>query len=287
MRRAARWAGRHRGLTAGLLLLFPVAFVAVFADAIAPHAPREILSFEHGPTVCDRYTPSADYLLGVDASCRDTFSRVVHGARISLAVGVLATLVALVIGVLVGGVAGMAGGRTDNALMRLTDATYAFPDLLLVILLAAALRGSPAGDWAGGLAAILLAIGLTGWVTLARLVRGQVLSLKEREFVLAARAMGAGDGRILVRHVLPNAAGPLLAAATLMVPVAIFAEAALSFIGIGIRPPTASWGTMVAEGYTVIVASYWPVVVPAAAIAVTLLGLTLITDALGARGRRS
>lgn len=286
MRRTVRWAARNRGLSLGILVLLPVVVAALFADLIAPYAPREILSFEHGPAVCDRYAPSAGHLLGVDASCRDTFSRTVHGARVSLAVGVLATLVALGIGVLIGGLAGMAGGHTDNALMRLTDATYAFPDLLLVILLAAVLRGTQAGDWAGGLAAILLAIGLTGWVTLARLTRGQVLGLKGRDFVVAARALGAGDGRILVRHILPNAAGPLLAAATLMLPVAIFAEAALSFIGIGIRPPTASWGTMVAEGYTVIVASYWPVVAPAAAIAVTLFGLTLVTDALNAHVRR-
>lgn len=286
MRRADRWAARERRIAAGLALLLPVVLAAVFADLVAPHAPREILSFAHGPAVCERFAPSGDYLLGVDASCRDTFSRLVHGARISLAVGILATLVALVIGVLVGGAAGMAGGRTDNALMRLADATYAFPDLLLVILLAAALRGSWAGDWAGGLAAILIAIGLTGWVTLARLVRGQVLSLRGREFVLAARALGASEGRILARHVLPNAAAPVLAAATLMVPVAIFSEAALSFIGIGIRPPAASWGTMIAEGYTVIIASYWPVLAPAVAIAVTLLGLTLVTDGLSARARR-
>lgn len=286
MRRAARWAARERRIAAGLALLLPVVLAAVFADLIAPHAPREILSFAHGPAVCERFAPSGDHLLGVDASCRDTFSRLVHGARISLAVGILATLVALVIGVLVGGAAGMAGGRTDNALMRLADATYAFPDLLLVILLAAALRGSWAGDWAGGLAAILIAIGLTGWVTLARLIRGQVLSLRGREFVLAARALGASEGRILARHVLPNAAAPVLAAATLMVPVAIFSEAALSFIGIGIRPPAASWGTMIAEGYTVIIASYWPVLAPAVAIAITLLGLTLVTDGISARARR-
>ena len=254
--------------------------IAVFAPAIASHAPQEQLYFAEGQQVCTEYAPSRAHLLGVDQSCRDTFSRLLHGARISLAIGVLTQVIIVTSGMLVGGAAGLGPAWVDNLLMRFTDATYAFPDLLLIILLASALRGTAIGDWAGGTLTIFLAIGVVGWVTVARLVRAQVLALKTHEFVLAAEALGATPPRIFFLHLLPNMIGPVIVAATFGIPAAIFAEAALSYIGIGARPPTPSWGVMVNDGYGLVLVSYWPVLLPAAGIAVTMLCFTFLGDAL-------
>ena len=171
-----------------------------------------------------------------------------------------------------GAIAGFAGGRVDNVLMRGVDMVYAFPDLLLIILLRAIFGGS--------VFMMLLAIGLVSWPTIARLVRGQVSSLKEREYVLAARATGAGGGHIILRHLLPNSLGPVLAAMVFLVPRAIFAEAALSYIGIGVNPPLPSWGSMVLEGYGVIFVAYEQVLFPTIAIALLMMAFTFLGDGL-------
>lgn len=279
-REAGRRLVRNRLAMVSLVVIGLMVFVAVFAGQLAPYTPREQLYFDEGSQVCDQYEPSAGHIFGVDPFCRDTFSRLVFGARISLTVGVFTQVIVLGLGLVIGGVAGVAGGWVDNILMRFTDATYAFPDLLLIILFAAVFRETWVGQAWGGLFAIFLAIGVAGWVTTARLVRGQILSLKERDFVLAARAVGASETSIFLRHLLPNTLGPVIVAVTFGIPAAIFSEAALSYIGVGIRPPTPSWGVLINDGYSVILVSYWPVLFPAIAIALTMLTFTFLGDGL-------
>ena len=217
-------------------------------------------------------SPTSDHLLGADQLGRDTLSRLIHGARTSLMVGILAQVIVLGVGIPVGLLAGIASSRVDNLIMRSVDIVYAFPDLLLIILLRAIFGGSPF--------TMLLAIGLVSWPTVARLVRGQALSLRERDYVLAARATGASSPHIMWHHLLPNAIGPVVVAATFLVPRAIFAEAALSYIGFGINPPTPSWGTMVSDGYSVIFAAYEPAIVPSAALVLLMMAFTFLGDGL-------
>ena len=215
---------------------------------------------------------SREHLLGTDRLGRDTLSRLIHGARTSLAVGVLAQLIVLAIGIPVGVIAGMASSRVDNLLMRGVDIVYAFPDLLLIILLRAAFGGS--------FFMMFLAIGLASWPGIARLVRGQALSIREREFILAARATGAGGRHIILRHLLPNALGPVIVAATFLIPRAIFAEATLSYIGIGVDPPTPTWGSMSDEGLAVIFVTHQQVLFPILAIALLMMAFTFLGDGL-------
>ena len=210
----------------GALVVVLLALVAASAPVLAPQDPAR-QDYEAIQT-----SPSKGHLLGTDQLGRDTLSRLIHGARTSLMVGVLAQVIALGVGIPVGLAAGFAGSRTDNLLMRGVDIVYALPGLLLIILLRAIFGGS--------VYMMLLAIGLASWPTIARLVRGQTLSLREREYVMAARASGAPGFQIVLRHLLPNLLGPVVVAATFLAPRAIFAEAALSYIGIGISPPTPS-----------------------------------------------
>jgi oligopeptide transport system permease protein len=216
--------------------------------------------------------PSAQHLLGTDYLGRDTLSRLMFGARISLTIGILVQGIYVVIGGTIGLVAGYAGGRTDNLLMRFTDIWYAFPDLLFVLVLVSVFGPS--------LLSIFAAIGIVNWVGLARLVRGQVLSIKEKEFVESARAVGSSSFKIVLRHLVPNALGPVIVTLTFGIPAAIFLEAALSYIGVGIQPPTPSWGVMIQDGYQAIYASPWQVAFPGIAIAITMLAFTFIGDGL-------
>ncbi|MHB8992915.1 MAG: ABC transporter permease, partial [Chloroflexota bacterium] len=174
----------------------------------------------------------------------------------------------------------LVGGRIDNLLMRFTDIVYAFPDLLLIILLSTALREHPLRSIWGGLLIIFFAIGVVNWVNLARLTRGQILSLKERDFVEAGRALGAGNLHIIWKHLIPNALGPIIVSVTFGVPHAIFTEATLSFLGIGITPPNSSWGSMIQDGYQAIFAYPHLVLFPSLAIAITLLAFTFLGDGL-------
>ncbi len=271
---------RNRLAMVAVVVIVGMVVVAVFAPLIAPHEPEEQLYISEGSDVCNHYGPSSDHPFGIDQFCRDTLSRIVYGARISLTVGIFTQAIVLAIGVVIGGIAGLGGRWLDNIMMRFTDATYAFPDLLLIILFASVFRETFLGSWNGGIFAIFLAIGVAGWVTIARLIRGQILSLKEREFVQAARSLGASETQVFFRHLLPNCLGPVIVAITFGIPTAIFTEAALSFIGVGIKPPTPSWGTMVNEGYGVILVSYWQVLIPAGAIALTMLSFTFLGDGL-------
>ena len=216
--------------------------------------------------------PSPQHLLGTDYLGRDTLSRLMFGARISLTIGILVQGIYVVIGGTIGLIAGYSGGRTDNLLMRFTDIWYAFPDLLFVLVLVSVFGPS--------LLSIFAAIGIVNWVGLARLVRGQVLSIKEKEFVESARAVGSSSFKIVLRHLVPNALGPVIVTLTFGIPQAIFLEAVLSYLGVGIQPPTPSWGVMIQDGYTAIFGAPAQVVFPAVAIAVTMLSFTFIGDGL-------
>lgn len=251
---------------ASLLFLVALGLAALGADWIAPHDPtRQYPGMSYGG-------PTLQHPLGLDDLGRDVLSRLIHGARISLAVGVLAQLMVLAIGLLVGGIAGYLGGRVDNLLMRGTDVVYAFPDLLFVIVIVTAVGP--------GFLSALVAIGLVSWVGLARLVRGQVLALREREHVLAARCLGASGPRIFLRHLLPNTLGPIVVAVTFGIPQVIFVEAALSFLGLGVRPPTASWGSMIERGRAALFAAPHLVISAALAISLTMLAFNLLADGL-------
>jgi len=255
---------RNKLAVAGGIVVVVLVLIAIFADVLAPY-PYTKTNFgrlNEGPT--------RDYPLGTDQLGRDMLSRMVYGARVSMLVGLGAQVLIVIIGVPIGALAGWAGGRTDTLLTRFIDVMYAFPRLLFVILVMSMLGA--------GLMNIFIAIGLTGWVGIARQTRAQVLAIKEKEFVDGARALGAGFSRLLIRHVLPNALTPIVVAVTFGIPEAIFTEAALSFIGVGINPPTPSWGQMVGEGQQYL-RSYWHLCVfPSIAIAVTMLAFTFFGD---------
>jgi oligopeptide transport system permease protein len=220
------------------------------------------------------------HYLGTDELGRDLLSRLLDGAQISMSVAIVVQIVVLVIGLPIGALAGWFGGRIDNFLMRITDVTYAFPDLLLIILLSITFRETVFGRAFSGLFLVFVAIGLTSWVTVARLVRGQLLSLKEMEFVEAAKALGVKDRTIVTRHLLPNSVGPVIVAITLGVPGAILAEATLAYIGVGVQAPRASWGSLINEGIRWIRTDPHLVLFPGLAIAIALLAFTFLGDGL-------
>jgi len=216
--------------------------------------------------------PSWAHWFGTDDLGRDLFARVMYGGRISMLVGVVGTLVSLLIGVTWGAVAGYAGGKVDEFLMRTVDVLYSLPYLFLVILLLVLFERS--------LLMLFVALGLVQWLTMARIVRGQVLSLKAQVFVEAARALGAGDAAILARHIVPNTLGPVIVYATLTVPAVILQEAFLSFLGLGVQPPGASWGTLVADGARTLAIFPWLVSFPGLALSLTLLAFNFLGDGL-------
>jgi oligopeptide transport system permease protein len=255
---------RNRLAVAGGVVVIVLCLVAIFADVLAPY-PYTKPNFGRL-----NEAPSREYPLGTDQLGRDLFSRMIYGARVSMLVGLGAQVIVVLIGVPIGALSGFVGGRVDVLLTRFIDVMYAFPRLLFVILVMSMLGA--------GLTNIFIAIGLTGWVGIARQTRAQVLALKQKEFVEGARALGAGFSRLLVRHVLPNALTPIVVAVTFGIPEAIFTEAALSFIGVGINPPTPSWGQMVGEGQQYL-RSYWHLCVfPSIAIAITMLSFTFLGD---------
>ncbi len=215
---------------------------------------------------------SQHHIFGTDDLGRDVLAKVIFGSQVSLSIGILVQAIVLVIGGTIGLVAGYFGGWIDNLLMRFTDIMYAFPDLLFVLIIVAALGPT--------LLNIFVAIGLVSWVGLARLVRGQVLSIKEKEFVEAAKAAGSSPFKIIVRHLLPNSLGPVIVTLTFGIPAAIFTEAVLDFLGVGIRPPQPSWGVMVFEGYAAVDAYPSLVIIPCLALSMTMLAFNFIGDGL-------
>lgn len=278
---------RNKAAMFGLVVIVLAALLAIFAPFIAPYDPT--LPFTAGgrqaPTLADPFWAGTEYvdsryLLGTDQIGRDILSRLIWSARVSMVVGFVPVTVIVAIGLAVGLIAGYAGGWTDQLLMRLTDVVYAFPDLLFLVILFATLRNTGLGELMGGLILMFVGIAVVNWVGMARLVRGQVLSLKEKEYVEAARAVGARPVHIMWRHLLPNALGPVIVAVAFGIPSAMLAEGTLSFIGVGIRPPTATWGVMINEGYQVFATSPWPVLMPAACIAVVMLAFTFVGDGI-------
>jgi len=217
--------------------------------------------------------PNAEHWFGTDALGRDLFIRAWMGARISLFIGVMAALIDFAIGVIYGGISGLRGGRTDEIMMRIAEIIYAIPYLLIVILVSLVLPQ--------GVLPMIVAISISSWIQMARLVRGQVLQLKEMEYVQAARLFGAGTGWILRKHLVPNTMGPILVNLTLTVPTAIFAEATLSFLGLGIPAPKASWGTMASDALgSILVGNFYQLFIPAALISLTMFAFNVLGDGL-------
>lgn len=267
-REAWRRFMRHRQAVLGLLLTVLLALTALMAPLVAPHDPDEQTDI-----VATRYQPpSVEHPMGTDRFGRDVFSRVVYGARISLMIGFLAVAIAISIGTAVGAIAGFLGGWLDTTLMRGVDLLLSFPRLVLLITLVALFEPS--------IALITLVLGLTGWMGTSRIVRGQVLTVREMEYVTAARVLGFGPARILVRHILPNVLTPVIVAATLGIGNTILAEAALSFLGLGVQPPTASWGNMVASGRDTMLNAWWITTFPGLAIVLTVMSFNLVGDGL-------
>ncbi|QJC54480.1 ABC transporter permease [Paenibacillus albicereus] len=258
---------QNRLAFAGAFLIVLLALLAT----VGPYLP--VQSYDKQVLEDINLAPSAQHWFGTDELGRDVFARIVYGARISLFIGLAATLIDVVIGIVYGGIAGYVGGRADNVMMRFVDMLYGVPYLLIVILLMVVMGP--------GLATIIVALSATGWIGMARVVRGQVLTLKSSEYVLAARSMGSGGWRIIRKHLVPNAMGVILVQISFSVPSAIFAEAFLSFLGLGIQPPLASWGVMASDGLSVILSGqWWRLFFPALFISVTMLAFNLLGDGL-------
>lgn len=260
---------RHKLAVASAAVLIFLAFVCVFAEQIAPHDPNAInSSYARGKP----QPPSAEYLFGTDNYGRDYLARTMVGLRISLVVGVTAVGFQLVIGITVGALSGYFGGWIDNLLMRITDVFLSVPAFLLLLIMA--------GILGGGLLSLIIAIGALNWMTVARLVRAEILSIKEREFVVAGRSIGVPAWRLILVYLLPNTAGSIIVAATLAVPSAILTESALSFLGLGVPPPNASLGNMLGEAQQWIRSSWWIWIVPGVAISMTVLAFNFVGDGL-------
>jgi peptide/nickel transport system permease protein len=257
------------GLGMGTLLVA----VAAIGPALAPYDPTAVVA----PQLAEPMPPAAPFLLGTDDLGRDVLSRLLYGARISLLVGLVAMVVTMTIGMTIGLTAGYFGGVTDLILMRATDVMLAFPGLLLAVALVAVLRPSV---WT-----IFVVIGLVSWTGVARVIRSEVLSLRERDYVLAARAMGAGHARILLRHVLPNTVPTMLVIAALSTSGTILLDAGLSFLGIGVPPPTPTWGRMIQEATSYYRVAPWLMLFPGAAVLYAVLTFNFIAYGLAGKGR--
>ncbi|HYB69284.1 MAG TPA: ABC transporter permease [Candidatus Bathyarchaeia archaeon] len=254
----------------GLAIVVLDLVVALFAPALAPHDPLD-------QDVTRRLLPPAwlagggrGHLLGTDQLGRDILSRIIHGSRVSLVIGFLSVGVSLPVGVALGLFAGYWSGRFDDVTLRIADVQLAFPFILLAITIAGVLGPSPRN------VVLILAVG--GWVVYARLARSQVLSLREKEFIEAARSLGGGTGRILLRHVLPNVVSPIIVVATFAVAQMILLESSLSFLGLGVQPPTPSWGAMLNDGRAYITVAWWLTTFPGVAIMLTVLGINFVGD---------
>ena len=274
---------RNKAAVGGLFVIAAAFLIAIFAPILAPYDPllinQPVASQMEPQWTGSKYTDPR-FLLGTDFLGRDILSRLIYASRISMIVGFIPTAIVFFLGITVGMTAGFFGGWLDQLLMRFTDIIYAFPDFLFLIIIVAAFRLSPFGKIMDGLLLIFVAIAVVGWVGVARLTRGQVLSLKEREFVEAARAVGAKPQRIMMKHLFPNALAVLIVSAAFSVPSAILGEATLSFLGLGIIPPTPSWGQMINEGFPLFSSNPWAVLLPGICISVVMLAFTFVGDGL-------
>jgi oligopeptide transport system permease protein len=258
---------RNRAAVLAAAFLLGLSLIVALAPWLPGLADPTLQNLKLGAT-----PPTAAHWFGTDELGRDALARVLWGGRISLLVGLVGTLVSLLIGVSYGAISGYLGGRTDDLMMRVVDILYSLPYIFFVILLLVFFSRS--------LIMLFVALGLVQWLTMARIVRGQVLSLKQQTFVEAARALGAGDGAIVFRHIVPNTLGPVIVYTTLTVPAVILQEAFLSFLGLGVQPPAASWGTLVSDGARVIALFPWLVIFPGVALSLTLLAFNFLGDGL-------
>jgi oligopeptide transport system permease protein len=263
---AIRRLFKNKAAVAGAVVLVVLIVLAVFAPWIAPY-PYAYQNLDLGAS-----PPSSDHLLGTDVLGRDLLSRILYGARISLLVGFIATTVALAIGVSWGIIAGYAGGKVDSVMMRIVDILYGLPFIIFIILLMVI--------FGRNLWLLFLAIGAVEWLTMARIVRAQVLSLKNQEFVLAAQAMGVSNFAMFKRHLLPNILGPVAVYATLTIPQVMLLESFLSFLGLGIQPPMSSWGTLIKDGVESMEEYSWLLIYPGLTFTVTLFALNFFGDGL-------
>lgn len=272
----------------GGIIIIILAILSIFAPYIAPY------HYADGSFMNNYEKPGERYLLGADFMGRDVLSRIIYGTRISLSVGMIGALTSFFIGVLYGLISGYYGGKVDNVMMRIVDIMYGFPTLLLIILMmvlfkstfAVTTPGTFAGTLSdidrafGGLFFIFIGIGITAWIGMARIARGMALSLREKEYVEAARATGNSNFKIMIKHILPNLIGPCIVAVTLRIPRYITFEAFLSFIGLGVNPPTPSWGMMISEGYKAIRSNPHLALYPGLALAITMLAFNFLGDGL-------
>ncbi|CAM5205914.1 Oligopeptide transport system permease protein OS=Ureibacillus acetophenoni OX=614649 GN=SAMN05877842_11168 PE=3 SV=1 [Ureibacillus acetophenoni] len=249
----------------GLLLLLIIAVMAIVVPMTSPYNYREQLGIYNA-------APSAAHWFGTDDLGRDMFVRVWEGARLSLFIGLTAAIIDLIIGVLWGSIAGLSGGRVDNIMMRIADVLYAVPYLLVVIILLVVMDK--------GILPMIIALSITGWINMARIVRGEVLSIKNQEYVLAARTLGANTWHLIKKHLIPNAFGAILVTMTLTIPTAIFTESFLSYLGLGVPHPDASWGTMAAEGNKALTSAPWRLFFPAFFISLTIFAFNAVGDGL-------
>lgn len=280
---------KNKVAVVGGIFIILLALVAVFAPIIAPY------HFAEGNFDTTYEPPGREYLLGADFLGRDMLSRLIYGTRISLLVGTLGALFAFTIGTLYGTISGYAGGKVDNVMMRIVDILYAFPSLLFIIILMVTFKSGFTGEamenpfiraiaavdqQLGGMLFIMIGISATSWVGMARLSRGMALSLRETEFVQAAHALGAGGLRVVIRHMMPNLVGPMLVRVTLAIPGYIGTEAFLSFIGLGVDPPTPSWGMMIQEGFKAMRSHPHLALFPGIALALVMLSFNFLGDGL-------
>ena len=257
---------RNRLAVLGAVIVVLLVVVAALANVIAPYSPTLVnLNAQFEP-------PSLQHPFGTDYFGRDILSRVIHGARISLVIGLVPTVMALAFGTVVGVTAGFKGGKIDTVLMRLGDIVMAFPSLILAMVVTYTLGAS--------LFTLFIALAVVGWAGAARVVRAQTLSLRQRDFVTASRSVGVGQAGIMYRHIIPNCLAPILILLTLGIPGAIMAEAGLSFLGVGAQPPTPSWGLMVNEGQEYLFSAPWASIFPGLAILVTVLAFNFVGDGL-------
>lgn len=264
---------RHRLAVFGFSVLFVFAIAAALAPAISPHNPYHVFSNPEGAyAVWQR--PSGEHPLGTDALGRDVLSRLIHGGRVSLSVGLVAVAISAIIGTTLGSLAGYFGGHIDNLVMRFTDVVICFPTLFLIITVSTFLRPN--------IYNVMAVIGMVSWTGTARLVRAEFLRIRETEFIEAARALGASPFRLIFRHMLPNSLAPIMVASTLLIAHAVLTEAALSFLGVGVQQPIASWGNMLNEALSLTVLSrrWWLWIPPGVAILLTVLSINFLGDGL-------
>ena len=284
---------RNKASIVGLVIVVVFLFITVMASVVAPHSPLQLHSGKSflPPAWVEKSSTNKtglqEFLLGTDTLGRDVLSRVLYGSRVSMMVGFVPTVIIILVGTIVGMLAGYYGGRWDNFLMRLTDIMYGFPDLLFFIIALIALRDTWIGELMSGLFLLFCALAIVNWVGVARLVRGQVLSLKEKEFVEAARSIGVKDSRIMFRHLLPNVLGPIIVLSAFLIPNMIITEAILGYLGLGLKPTTnpeaffiTSWGSLLLEGQTAINAQPYLLLAPAVCVALVVVAFTFIGDGL-------